>query len=74
MNQVTASYTGTALIDNVVHNPGALWLIGNEFDARYNGSPIQAELYAELYHYFYTTIKIIKWQKWSNIFKRVDFI
>ncbi len=59
MNQITANYTGTALIDNVAGNPGALWLIGNEFDARYNGSPIKAELYAELYHYFYTTIKSV---------------
>ena len=57
IDQVTANYTGTVLIDNVKANPGALWLIGNEFDAVYNGSPIKAELYAELYHYFYTTIK-----------------
>ena len=42
MNQITVNYTGTALIDNVKANPGALWLIGNEFDARYNGSPIKA--------------------------------
>lgn len=56
-SQVTPSYTGTALIANVRKNPGALWLIGNEFDASYNGNPVQAELYAELYHYFYTTIK-----------------
>jgi hypothetical protein len=55
--QVTPTLTGTALIQNVQANPGALWLIGNEPDAIYNGSPIQAELYAELYHDLYTIIK-----------------
>jgi hypothetical protein len=56
-SQITAGFTGTALIQNVQANPGALWLIGNEPDSIYLGNPIQAELYAELYHYFYTTIK-----------------
>ena len=55
--QVTPSLTGTALINAVNAAPGALWLVGNEPDSIYNGSPIKAELYAELYHYFYTTIK-----------------
>lgn len=57
MSQVTPSLTGTVLIDRVQAIPGALWMVGNEPDSIYNGSPIQAELYAELYHYFYTTIK-----------------
>lgn len=57
LSQITPNYTGTALIQNVQKNPGALWLVGNEFDASYNGNPIKAETYAELYHYFYTTIK-----------------
>jgi hypothetical protein len=57
VDQVTANPTGTALIENVRAHPGALWLIGNEPDSIYNGSPIQAELYAELYHHFYTTIR-----------------
>ncbi len=57
LSQVTPSLTGTVLIDRVQATPGALWMIGNEPDSIYNGSPIQAELYAELYHYFYTTIK-----------------
>lgn len=56
-SQVTPTLTGTALIQNVQANPGALWLIGNEPDAIFNGSPIQAELYAELYHNLYTIIK-----------------
>lgn len=56
-SQVTESITGTALIDNLRANPGALWLIGNEPDSIYNGSPIMPELYAELYHEFYTFIK-----------------
>ncbi len=55
--QVTANYTGTALIDNIRANPGALWIIGNEPDSYYNGSPLLPTLYADLYHYFYTTIK-----------------
>ncbi len=57
LTQITASLTGTALIDRVQAAPGALWMVGNEPDSLYNGSPIQAELYAELYHYFYTAIK-----------------
>ncbi|MFQ5577535.1 MAG: hypothetical protein ACE5G8_11175 [Anaerolineae bacterium] len=56
-SQVTANYTGTRLINNVKANPGALWLVGNEPDSFYNGSPIHPKLYAELYHHFYTTIK-----------------
>lgn len=58
-SQVTATFTGTALIENVRANPGALWLIGNEPDTIYNHSSMKAELYAELYHYFYTTIKSV---------------
>ncbi len=57
LSQITPSITGTTLINRVQAEPGALWAIGNEPDSIYNGSPIQAELYAELYHYFYTTIK-----------------
>jgi hypothetical protein len=56
-SQVTESITGTVLMDNLCANPGALWLIGNEPDSIYNGSPIMPELYAELYHEFYTFIK-----------------
>ena len=56
-SQVTEDITGTALIDNLRANPGALWLIGNEPDSIYNGNPIMPELYAELYHEFYTFIK-----------------
>lgn len=57
LSQVTPTLTGTALIDNVNLNPGALWLIGNEPDGVFNTNPIEPDLYAELYHYFYTTIK-----------------
>jgi hypothetical protein len=56
-SQVSPNITGTQLINNVKLNPGALWLIGNEPDSMYNGAPIAPTLYAELYHYFYTTIK-----------------
>lgn len=56
-SQVVESITGTALIDNLRANPGALWLIGNEPDSIYNCGPIIPELYAELYHEFYTFIK-----------------
>ena len=56
-SQVIETITGTALMDNLRANPGALWLIGNEPDSIYNGSPIMPELYAELYHEFYTFIK-----------------
>ncbi len=57
LSQITASLTGTALINRVQAAPGALWMVGNEPDSIYNGNPLQAELYAELYHYFYTAIK-----------------
>lgn len=57
-SQVVASISGTALIDNLRANPGALWLIGNEPDSIYNCSPIMPELYAQLYHEFYTLIKV----------------
>jgi hypothetical protein len=56
-SQVIESITGTALVDNLHANPGALWLIGNEPDSIYNCSPIMPELYAEIYHEFYTFIK-----------------
>ena len=56
-DQVTEYITGTALIASLSANPGALWLIGNEPDSVYNTSPIMPELYAELYHEFYTFIK-----------------
>jgi len=56
-SQVIETITGTVLMDNLRANPGALWLIGNEPDSIYNGSPIMPELYAELYHEFYTFIK-----------------
>ena len=54
--QVTESITGTALMDNLRTNPGALWIIGNEPDSIYDCSPIMPDLYAELYHEFYTFI------------------
>ena len=57
MSQVTPSLTGTALISNIKAHPGSLWLIGNEPDTVYHGSSMKAELYADFYHYFYTTIK-----------------
>lgn len=57
LSQIRPSLTGTVLIQKVQASPGSLWLIGNEPDSVYQGDPIQAELYAELYHYFYTTIK-----------------
>ncbi|MEM7033399.1 MAG: hypothetical protein AAF629_27855 [Chloroflexota bacterium] len=57
MSQVTPTLTGTALINAVQLNPGALWLVGNEPDSLYNGAPLQPSVYAELYHYFVTTIK-----------------
>lgn len=56
-SQVVESITGTALIDNLRANPGALWLIGNEPDSIYNCSPIMPELYAEVYHEFYAFVK-----------------
>lgn len=56
-SQVVESMTGTVLIENLRANPGALWLIGNEPDSIYNCNPILPELYAELYHEFYTFIK-----------------
>ena len=56
-SQVTTSLTGTALINNIQKNPGALWTIGNEPDVLFQRAAIQAELYADLYHDLYTIIK-----------------
>ncbi len=56
-SHITASLAGTALIQAVQANPSALWLIGNEPDAIFNGGSMQAEFYAQLYHDYYTTIK-----------------
>lgn len=56
-SQVSASLTGTALINNLAAHPGALWIIGNEPDSIYNCSPIQPALYAELFHEFRGFIK-----------------
>ena len=44
-------------MDSLNANPGALWLIGHLPDSIYDCSPIMPELYAELYHEFYTFIK-----------------
>ncbi len=56
-SQISANITDAALISRVQANPGAMWMIGNEPDSYYNGSPIAAALYAELYHHYYTLIK-----------------
>ena len=56
-SQVVELITGTALIDSLRANPGALWIIGNEPDSIYNCTPIMPDLYAELYHEFYPFIK-----------------
>lgn len=56
-SQIQPRITGTALLNNIARNPGALWLVGNEPDSLYNGSPIHPELYAEIYHDFYHFIK-----------------
>jgi hypothetical protein len=55
-SQIAESITGTALIDNLRRNPGALWIIGNEPDSIYDCSPIMPDLYAELFHEFDTFI------------------
>ena len=55
--QVVASITGTELVSNLRANPGALWIIGNEPDSIYDCSPIMPDLYAEIYHEFYTFIR-----------------
>src|SRR5579859_3553935 len=56
-SQVSASISGTVLVDNLRANPGALWIIGNEPDSVYDCSPIMPDLYAELYHEFFTFIR-----------------
>lgn len=55
--QITPVVEGAALIALLQANPGALWLIGNEPDSIYFGDPIMPEVYAQLYHEFYTFIK-----------------
>ena len=56
-SQIKPTITGTDLINLIQNHPGTIWQIGNEPDSYYNGSPLMPELYAEMYHYFYTTIK-----------------
>ncbi len=56
-SQILVNITDAALISRVQANPGAMWMIGNEPDSYFNGSPIHPHLYAELYHHYYTLIK-----------------
>ncbi len=56
-SQISANISDAALISRVQANPGAMWMIGNEPDSYFNGSPIHPHLYAELYHHYYTLIK-----------------
>jgi hypothetical protein len=56
-SQVTASISNADLINDLRANPGALWFIGNEPDAPLNTSPITPQLYAQLYHEYYTLIQ-----------------
>ncbi len=57
VSQISFTPDGQELIKRIKNNPGALWQVGNEPDSYYNGTPMTPELYAEMYHHFYTIIK-----------------
>jgi hypothetical protein len=48
--------SGEDLLDAIAANPGALWLIGNEPDVKWQDN-VTAEVYAEAYHDVYQLIK-----------------
>ncbi|MEM7031520.1 MAG: hypothetical protein AAF629_18305, partial [Chloroflexota bacterium] len=56
-DQIKHIHTETSLRNNIKLNPGAAWQIGNEPDGILNWVSMRADVYAELYHYYYTIIK-----------------
>ncbi|MEE8390552.1 MAG: hypothetical protein V3S14_07115, partial [Anaerolineae bacterium] len=55
--QVTVSPNRTTIAQIAAAHPGSLWMMSNEPDSLYQGNPIYPDVYAHVYHEFYTTIK-----------------
>ena len=55
------------LTETVAANPGALWLIGNEPEGKYNQGNRTPGEYADIYHYLYTLIKVLDPTAWIAI-------
>jgi hypothetical protein len=55
--QVTVSPNRTTIAKIAAENPGSLWMMGNEPDSLYQGTPIYPDVYAHVYHEFYHYIK-----------------
>jgi hypothetical protein len=53
----TYSPNGDTLLDDIMANPGATWLIGNEPDRRRWQDDMEPHLYARAYHELYNLIK-----------------
>ena len=55
--QVSVSPSKATIAQMVAAHPGALWMLGNEPDSVYQGQPIYPDVYAHVYHEYYTYIK-----------------
>jgi len=55
------------LTATVSGNPGSLWIIGNEPEAKYNQGKRTPEEYAEIYHDMYTRIKGLDPTSWIAV-------
>ena len=55
--QVTVNPSQEVIAQIAATHPGSLWLMSNEPDSFYQGDPILPEVYAVVYHDFYTYIK-----------------
>jgi hypothetical protein len=55
--QITVKPSREVIAQIAAAHPGSLWLMSNEPDSFYQGDPILPEVYAVVYHDFYTYIK-----------------
>ena len=55
--QVTVRPSREVIAEIAKANPGSLWFMSNEPDSIYQGDPIYPDVYAHVYHDFYTYIK-----------------
>lgn len=56
-SQVTVKPSKETIAQIAAAHPGSLWFMSNEPDSLYQGDPILPEVYAVVYHDFYTYIK-----------------
>ncbi|MDY7076247.1 MAG: hypothetical protein SXV54_04900 [Chloroflexota bacterium] len=54
---VTVSPSKATIAQIAAAHPGSLWFMSNEPDSLYQGNPIYPDVYAHVYHEFYTYIK-----------------